>query len=204
LVFWVAMSNTVSVTHISEVDAESLEAAACKFGSVWLARFVPVLRGAVVIMASHEEATACAAGLHGTHVGESLVAATLGRRRVTREQVAEYGLAPPKRVVQLVSPPPSPPEWWSGWNEEEAPIRPPPELLVDPAELLPAEGSESRTRELNVLAVDLYQAVRAKLPPADDAGGGLGRAPSLTIEAPPESLTNIPEGFTLVERKRSP
>ncbi len=198
------MSNTVSVTSISETDAELLEQAASMFGELWLARYVPVLRGAIVILASPEEAAACAAGLHGTRVGESLVAARVGSRRVTREHVAEFGLAPPKRVVQLVSPPPSPPEWWSGWNDEEGPMRPPPELVVDPAELLPAERSESRVRELNILAVDLYEAVKTKLPQAvaeGDAAAAGERVPLLTIEAPPESVTNIPEGFVLVERK---
>ena len=201
------MSNTVSVTSISEMDAELLEQAASKFGTVWLARFVPVLRGAIVILSSHEEAAACAAGLHGTYIGESLVAATVGSRVVTQEQVAEFGLAPPKRLVQLVSPPPSPPEWWSGWQEEEGPIRPPPELLVDPAELLPAERSASRVRELNILAVDLYEAVASRLPreqtDEEETEGAAPRVPSLTIEAPPESLTNIPEGFVLVERKKT-
>jgi hypothetical protein len=58
-------SNTVSVTHISEVDSELLEHVCSKFGSVWLARYVAVLRGAIVIMATPEEASACADGLNG-------------------------------------------------------------------------------------------------------------------------------------------
>ncbi len=198
------MSNTVSVTCISEADAVLLESVCAQFGTVWLARYVPVFRGAIVIFARHEEAAACVAGLHGTLMGESVVAASLGTRVVTQDGVAEFGLAPPKRMIQLVSPPPSPPEWWAGWNDEEGAPKPPPELLVDPADLLPAERSESRVRELNILAVDLYAAVKAAAP-ADQQqvpAGGV-RVPTLTIEAPPESITNLPEGFVLVERRQT-
>ncbi len=118
---------------------------------------------------------------------------------VSADQVKEFGLAPPKRMVQLVSPPPSPPEWWTGWNDEEEGPKPAPELLVDPAELLPAEKSASRVRELNILAVDLYEAVQSKL--GDESQSLPSGAPRLTIEAPPESINNIPEGFVLVPKK---
>ena len=61
-------SNTVSVTHISESDSELLESFCQKFGAVWLARFVPVFHGAIVIMSTVEEAHACVAGLQGFHL----------------------------------------------------------------------------------------------------------------------------------------
>jgi hypothetical protein len=193
-------SNTVSVINISETDAEQLESVCTKFGTVWLARFVPVFRGAIVIMSSCEEAAACVAGLHGMLVGESSCCASIGARVVSFEQVAEFGLAPPKRMIQLVSPPPSPPEWWTGWSDMEGGPKNPPELVVDPTDLLPAEKSASRVRELNILGVDLYEAVQSRLGDKEQqAGSG---APRLTIEAPPESINNIPEGFMLVQKKK--
>jgi hypothetical protein len=132
-------------------------------------------------------------------LGESLCCAKLGSRLVSEEQVKEFGLAPPKRMVQLVSPPPSPPEWWAGWNDVEEGPKSPPELVIDPSDLLPAEKSVSRVRELNILAVDLYEAVSNRLQ-GEEASAPSG-APRLTIEAPPESINNIPEGFVLVPKK---
>ena len=73
---------------------------------------------------------------------------------------------------------------------------------MEPEDFLPADRSAERVRELNILAVDLYRAVAgASEQRADGSEEGV-RAPRLTIEAPPESITNMPEGFVLVEKKK--
>ena len=103
--------------------------------------------------------------------------------------------------MQLVSPPPSPPETWAGWQEAEDGPKPPPELLVDARTELAISDSGLRRRELAILATDLYAAVAATAAQEENANVGEVRIPRVTIEAPPESITGLPEGFVLKEKK---
>ena len=186
------MSNTVSVTQVSEEDATSVAGAASQLGEMWLARYIKPLRGMVIIYATPADAEAAQARLHGLMVGNAPIAASMGRKLVPREEVDNYNMTAPKRVVQLISPPPSPPEWWAGWKEEEEGPKTPPELMVEQEEL---RNSDVRKRELNILATNLFEAVQQeseKLPES--------RVPRLTIECPPESITGLPEGFSLREK----
>ena len=140
-------------------------------------------------------------GLYGEKLGDTLLCSALGARVVKKSEIEDYSLAAPKRIVQLISPPPSPPETWKGWDQEEDKPKSPPELVVSQDDLmLSPSPSDSRVRELNILATDLYSAVQQKLvvEPNEEGQEKHGqKAPKLTIEAPPESITGLPEGFVL-------
>lgn len=59
------MSNIVTLSNILEAPGASIEELselASKFGELWLARFVPVLRGAILIFATHDDAVAAQKG----------------------------------------------------------------------------------------------------------------------------------------------
>lgn len=53
------MSNVVTLLGLVEVPPhctpQTVEAMARRFGTVWMVRFIPVLRGALVAFATHEE-----------------------------------------------------------------------------------------------------------------------------------------------------
>lgn len=198
--------NTVSVTHVGAADEEEVGARAANGGrSVWLCRFVAPLGGLVLVLSSEDEARSAAHELHGCRLRSGrLATARLGRRWVPRDQVDSWALAPPRKVVQLVSPPPSPPETWAGWQEAEDGPKPPPELLVDARTEVALSDSGVRRRELAILATDLYEAVAATAARDENADAGDVRVPRVTIEAPPESITGLPEGFVLKEKKEQP
>lgn len=187
-------SNVVVLNGLTECaparTPERLEALATMYGPVWLVRFVPVLRGALIIYADPAHAATAATALHGLALedGTLLRAALSERAPVTQDEVAGFSLVPPRRLVQLVSPPPSPPDWWDGWNDVEGPPKPAPELWV---------REQSARHSLGIRACDVYEAVAAQRGEgaAVEPDNGRVRPPRLTIEAPPGAV--VPEGFVL-------
>jgi hypothetical protein len=205
------MSNVVTLTNLSEVSHAQLLALARQFGTVWLARYVPVMRGAVLVYSRAEEAAQCQAALHGTAVfdNSTLVTASLSTRAVSAQEAADFQLAAPKRVVQLVSPPPSPPDWWNGWNDVEEGPKPPPTLIMHQSPTLAHKPEHSVSQQLRLVAANLFALVehdRETQGPNknDDSEDDRPRVPTITIQAPPESLTGIPEGFVVVDDKNTP
>lgn len=212
------VSNTVSISCIEESEVCSVEAItrlASQYGTVWLVRFVPVLRAAVVIMSSCQEAMKCAQHLHATSWMGHLLCVTLGNRYVPWERVQDFSLSAPRRVIQLVSPPPSPPEWWDGWTKHEEGPKSPPTLLLDDDDedgeeksvkkTLSSSGSPLAPRPLMVLAPDLYKALEGAAAQVqkweNERKESSDGPPSLTIQAPPEISSGVPQGFVIKKGK---
>ena len=197
------MSNTVSITGVGAAD-ECVVIALAQEGqeekrTLWLGRYIAALRGMVLIFSTPEEANLAQEALHGKVLDSGcIVAASIGRKLVAFEEIAAWELAAPKRVIQLISPPSSPPEWWAGWNDVEGDPNSPPELLVNVEQEETLRNSNSRVRELNILKTNMYAAVENL---TMEESGANDRPPRVTIEAPPESITGLPEGFILVEDK---
>ncbi len=194
-------ANVVTLTGLverPECSVETLTALAARHGTVWLVRFVPVLRGALIVFATADEARVAVQALHGHMLsdGVTMLRAQQGVRGVTRDDVERYSLVPPKQLIQLVSPPPSPPEWWAGWHEHEEGPKPPPELLMD---------REAEQHELRMVGDNVFEAVallhqqkrqeelqqQQQLHDHDD----VVRPPTITIQAPRGSV--VPEGFVV-------
>lgn len=188
-------ANVVTLLGLVEsahCNVDTLTALAAAHGTVWMVRFVPVLRGALVVLATPEEARAAAQALQGHVLPDgTMLRAEQGDRSVTPDEVERYSLAAPKQLIQLVSPPSSPPEWWDGWHEHEEGPKSPPELLVD---------READQHELRLVGPNLFEAIavlqRQQIGDRDgDESGAVVRPPLITIQAPHGSV--VPEGFAL-------
>lgn len=188
-------SNVVTLYGIVErpdFSRDDLYSLASAWGTVWMVRFVPFLRGALIAYSTPEEAMEAAIRLHGHRVehvdGFTVLRAAVGPRSVSREDCEErFNLSKPKQLIQLVSPPPSPPEWWSGWLEKEEGPKTPPELKLD---------QESTTYTLEMVSHALYDAIATSSDGAlkDDDNAPV-RPPTITLQTPVG--TSVPQGFLL-------